>query len=95
LEFISNDPHAAERFHKRDKKSGARAGTAVRTVSFSERQKDTTMIALHYRPGRRELRRRETTYRRPRAFDDPGAEQFDDWMAACPEADTPYPAASP
>jgi hypothetical protein len=34
-------------------------------------------------------------YRRPRAFDDPGAEQFDDWMAACPGADTPYPAAPP
>jgi gentisate 1,2-dioxygenase len=94
LEFISDDPHAAERFHKPDKKSGARAGTAVRTVSFSERQKDTPMIALHYRPGRKALRR-ETMYRRPRAFDDPGAEQFDDWMAACPGADTPHPAASP
>jgi hypothetical protein len=57
--------------------------------------KDTSMITLHYQPGRRILRPREIMYRRPRAFDDPGAEQLDDWMAACPEADTPYPAASP
>ena len=51
------------------------------------------MIAQHHQPGRRTLRPREIRYRRPRAFDDP-AEQFDEWMAACPEADTPYPAAS-
>jgi hypothetical protein len=50
------------------------------------------MIALHHQPGRRTLRPREIRYRRPRAFDDP-AEQFDEWMAACPEADTPHPAA--
>jgi hypothetical protein len=51
------------------------------------------MIALHRQPVRRTLRPRENMYRRPRGFDDP-AEQFDEWMAACPEADAPYPAAS-
>lgn len=52
------------------------------------------MIALYRQPRRRRLRRREILYRRPRAFDDP-AEQFDEWMAACPDADTPQSAASP
>ena len=52
------------------------------------------MIALYYQPVRRTKRLREIVYRRSRAFDD-RAEQFDEWMAACPEADTPYPAASP
>jgi hypothetical protein len=52
------------------------------------------MIALHHRPGRRTLHPREIIYRRPRAFDDAGADQLDEWMAACPGADAPNLSAS-
>jgi hypothetical protein len=34
-------------------------------------------------------RARETLHRRSRAFDDSGADQWDEWMAACPAADPP------
>ena len=34
-------------------------------------------------------RARETLHRRSRAFDDSGADQWDEWMAACPATDAP------
>ena len=46
------------------------------------------MTARRYRSDRRVRRRREIRHGRSRAFDDSGADQLDEWMTACPGADT-------
>jgi hypothetical protein len=51
------------------------------------------MTARRLRSDRGFERAREILHRRSRAFDDSGAEQWDEWMAACPAADTPKPSA--
>jgi hypothetical protein len=46
------------------------------------------MTARRYRSDPKLPRTRELTHRRSRAaFDDPGADQLDEWMAACPAAE--------
>jgi len=47
------------------------------------------MTARRHRSGRRPPHTRELLHRRSRAFDDPGADLLDEWMAACPAAEAP------
>src|SRR5262245_29981989 len=49
------------------------------------------MTARRYQSDRRAPRPREIRHRLLRAFDDSGADQLDEWMTACPGADTPQP----
>src|SRR5689334_7715866 len=70
------------------------AGTAAPAISFDERQIRTrAMTPRRLRSDRGAQHVRETLHRRSRAFDDPGADQLDEWMAACPAADAPKPSA--
>jgi hypothetical protein len=50
------------------------------------------MTIRRYRPDRRLPRAREILHRHSRAFDDAGADLLDEWMTACPAADSPKPA---
>jgi hypothetical protein len=82
----------AGKFPPRDKKSGCNGRNGGPAVPFVDQPKMRTsaMTARRYRD-RGARRPREIMHRRSRAFDDPGADEFDEWMAACQPADTSQP----
>jgi hypothetical protein len=49
------------------------------------------MKTRRYQPNRRVQHTRETVIRRPRPLEDPGFDELDEWMVACPAADTAQP----
>jgi len=83
----------AGKFPLSDKKSGCNGRNGGPAVPFVDQPKMRTsaMTARRWRD-RGARRPREIMHRRSRAFDDdPGADEFDEWMAACPPADTSQP----
>ena len=86
------DPETAGKFLPRDKKSGRPGWNGGSALRFDHQpNEDSLMTARRYQSDRGAPRPREIRHRLPRAFDDSGVDQLDEWMTACPGADTPQP----